>query len=120
MFYAIGIGIICDLFSTSLLGMYAVAFLLSTIFLQLFRNVFSTLTFSIFLIYVNFTTMIQIIIVSIITSFMFDFYSGYKYFVTIGLLEVIVNSLAAFPIFIIFKAIFGIVDKLKSKLQMSW
>lgn len=113
MLYAFSIGIICDLFSNSILGVYSVSFFLSTVPLLLFRNVFLMVTLPIFLIYVTCCSFLKAIILTIITSFIFDFYSGYKYFVKIGLLEIILNSLAAMPLFILFNIIFRLVDKLK-------
>ena len=114
MLYSFGLGIICDLFSNSILGMYAVSFFLSSSAILLVRNLFSVVTLPIFLIYVICCSFLKAIILTIILSFVFNFYSAYSYFTKIGLLEIILNSLAAILIFILFKPIFYLVDRLKS------
>ncbi len=115
MLYAFIIGIVCDLFSNSLLGTYGISYLLSSVPLLLFFNLFLTTTMPLFLIYVTIASFLKAIILTIIAAFTFDFYLGYKYFEERALFEIIINALSAIPCFLILESVFRLIDHFKRK-----
>ena len=116
IFYGFFMGLVCDLFSNSIFGMYATSFLLSSTPILIFRNYFTVIETPIYLLFIICCSLLKAIILFLIVCVILNVYSGFKYLIQIGLLETLINSLAAIPTFFILKLVFNLVDTVKYKL----